>query len=333
MTTSAPPLRWGLVGTGLIARLFATDLAELPGHVVQAVGSRSRDSADSFADAFAVPNRHASYGDLVEDPEVDVVYIATPHPDHHASALRAIEAGKAVLVEKPFTMNAAEAAELVDAARARGVFLMEAMWTRFLPHMVRIRSLIESGILGELRTVFADHGQWFAYDPTHRLFAPELGGGALLDLGIYPMSFASWIFGSPEQVTAVSNRTATGVDAQTSVLLQYAEGQHAVLTTTLEAATATCAFVAGTEARIEIDSTWYAPTTFRLIHRDGRVEEFNEPHTGRGMGYQAAEVAGCLSRGLTESPGMPLDETLAIMATMDEVRRQIRLVYPHETGA
>jgi len=328
--TSDERFRWGIVGTGLIAGMFAADVALLPDAVVQAVGSRSQESAAAFGDKYSVPTRHSSYADLVADPEIDAVYVATPHPDHHASALLAIAAGKATLVEKPFTMSAAEAAELIDAARARGVFLMEAMWTRFLPHMAHIRALLESGALGDLRTVVADHGQWFAYDPAFRLFAPELGGGALLDLGIYPVSFASWVLGSPEKVTAVSNRAATGVDAQTSIVLQYAGGQHAVLTTTLEAATSTRAAISGTDARIEIEHTWYAPTTFSVVHRDGRVEAFDEPHEGRGMGYQATEVARCVREGRTESSVMSLDETLAIMRTMDEVRRQIGLVYPGE---
>jgi predicted dehydrogenase len=208
---------------------------------------------------------------------------------------------------------------------------MEAMWTRFLPHMRRIRELISSGVLGDVRTVTADHGQSFLPpDPTSRLYDPALGGGALLDLGIYPVSFASYVMGTPSRVTAVSDPTATGVDAQTSMVFQYDGGSHAVLTTTLGAATANVATISGTTGRIEVDRTWYQPTTFTLTTRSGAVERFEQPRIGQGLRHQAAEVGSCLRAGRLESDIMPLDETLSIMSTMDEVRRQIGLVYPGE---
>jgi predicted dehydrogenase len=314
--------------------MFATDLALLPDARLVAVGSRSQGRAEAFAAEFGGPAEgvrgFASYADLVADPEVDAVYVATPHPSHHADVLLAIEAGKAVLCEKPFTMTAAEAQELVDAARARGTFLMEAMWTRFLPHIQKVRELLAAGVLGDVRSVYADHGQWFERDAEHRLFAPELGGGALLDLGVYPISFASMVLGTPAKVTAVSDPTFTGVDGQTSVLLQHNGGAHAVLTCTLEAASPVTAAIVGTEARIEIDRTWYAPTTFRVVTRDGEVTEYAEPCAPRGMQHEAAEVGRCLRAGLLESPVLPLDETVAIMATIDQVRAQIGLTYPGE---
>jgi predicted dehydrogenase len=323
------PVRWGILATGGIAHAFARDLALLPGCEVIAVGSRSRASADAFGDEFGVPHRHASYQALVDDPDVDVVYVSTPHPGHHAAALLAINAGKAVLVEKPFGMNAAQSREMIDAARERGTFLMEAMWTRFLPHIARMREILAAGTLGDVAYLTAEHGQWFAADPQHRLFAPDLGGGALLDLGIYPVSFASLVLGSPARITAVSDRAFTGVDATTSMIFQYHSGAHAVLTTTLRAASGNRAGVYGTAARIEIDGWFYTPTTFRVIARDGpELERFDQPYAGRGLRGQAAEVARCLRAGLLESPLMPLDETYMIMQTMDEVRRQIGLSYP-----
>jgi predicted dehydrogenase len=325
------PIRWGIAGTGGIASLFATDLRLLPDASLVAIGSRSQSSADEFGQRFDVAHRHATYADLVNDPEVDAVYVATPHPGHHESALSAIEAGKAVLVEKPFTMNAKEAASLIDAARSQGVFLMEAMWARFLPHMVRVRELLAAGALGDVRVVIADHNQWFARDPSHRLFDPVLGGGALLDLGIYPVSFASMVLGTPTRVTAVSDRAFTGVDATTSALLQYADGAHAVVTTSLEVAGPNRAVIVGTDARIEIDAVFYSPTSFSLIGRDGTVlERFDDLGEPRGMQHEAAEVMRCLRSGKLESDVLPLDETLAIMETLDEIRRQIGLVYPGE---
>jgi predicted dehydrogenase len=324
------PIRWGIIGTGGIAATFAGDLALLPDAELVAVGSRSQETANRFGDRFDVAHRYASYEELVADAGVDAVYVSTPHPMHHSAALLAIRAGKAVLVEKPFTINAGEARELVAEARSRGTFLMEAMWTRFLPHVVKIRELLAQGRLGDVRSVLADHGQWFTKDAEHRLFAPALGGGALLDLGIYPISFASMIFGRPTKITAVSDQAFTGVDAQTSVLLQYDAGQQAVLFTSLETRSHNWAAINGTEARIEIDGVFYAPSNFQVVHRNGGVERFDVPHDGQGLRHQAAEVGRCLREGRTESEILSLDETVAIMETLDEVRRQIGLRYPSE---
>lgn len=323
------PIRWGILATGSIARLFTRDLALLPDAAVVAVGSRTAEAAERFGAEFGIPHRHASYRSLVTDPDVDVVYVSTPHPGHYAATMMAIEAGKAVLVEKPFAMSAAETGEMIAAARARGTFLMEAMWTRFLPHIAQVRSIVSAGTLGDVVLVTAEHGQWFPQDAAFRLFAPSLGGGALLDLGIYPVSFAHMLLGAPTSITAVSDPAFTGVDATTSMVLRYPGGAHAVLTTTLAAAAANRAAVNGTEARIEIDGWFYQPTSFRVLDRAGReLSRYAEPDPGRGMQHQAAEVGRCLRAGRTESPVLPLDETLAIMQTMDEIRRQIGLDYP-----
>jgi predicted dehydrogenase len=344
------PIRWGFIATGHIARAFAEDLALLPDAELVAIGSRDGRSADAFGDEFDVPNRHGSYQALAEDPEVDVVYVATPHPGHHDAALRAIRAGKAVLVEKPFTMDAGQAEELIAAARSGGTFLMEAMWTRFLPDMVRLREILAQGMLGQIITLTAEHGQWFERDGEFRLFKPELGGGALLDLGIYPVSFASMVLGTPKAVTAVSDPAFTGVDAQTSMIFQYEGGAHAVLSTTSYAVTGNAAAINGTEARLELAGTFYRPTSLRVIDRAGGelerydLESDDNPEggnldgddaperqsnevEGNGLRFEAAEVGRCLRADLTESPIMTLDETLSIMKTMDEVRRQIGLTY------
>ncbi|MGW3993031.1 Gfo/Idh/MocA family protein [Amycolatopsis sp. NPDC004772] len=316
------PLRWGIMGTGAIADAFARDLQLTESGVVAAVGSRSSGSAERFGGELDIPTRHSSYDALANDPDVDVVYVATPHPMHHANARLALEAGKPVLVEKPFTMNAEEARDLVDLARAQGLFLMEAMWTRFLPHIRHIRELLPS--LGDVVTVAADHGQWFAEDPAFRLFAPELGGGALLDLGIYPVSFASMVLGQPERVAAMATPAFTGVDAQMSMLFGYAGGAQAVLTCTLSAISPTTASIVGTEARIEVDGPFYAPASFTFIPREGERRRFEYVDEGRGLRHQADEVALRLAARETESPLMPLAETVSIMTTMDEVRAATR---------
>jgi predicted dehydrogenase len=316
----ARPLQWGVIGTGGIARAFAADLRLTASGTVVAVGSRTREAAARFASELGISQAHGSYEALVADPAVEVVYVATPHPWHHPNALLALEAGKPVLVEKPFTMNAPEARELVAAARARRLFLMEAMWTRFLPHVHLIRRLLADGALGEVIAVHATHGQAFAPDPAHRLFARELGGGALLDLGVYPVSFASMVLGRPQTITALVAPAMTGVDGHVSMAFGYESGAHALLACTSLGRMPNSAAIVGTDASIEVDGPhFHAPSPFTLVTRAGERTRFDEPHEGSGLRHQADEVARCLTAGELESPLMSLDETVAVMETMDEV--------------
>jgi predicted dehydrogenase len=317
-------VRWGILGTGGIADTFATDLALTDSGIVAAVGSRSQQSADRFAQRFGVERAHPSYESLVSDTGVDIVYVATPHPMHRDNAILALEAGKPVLIEKPFTMNAAEARDVVELAREKRLFAMEAMWTRFLPHIAVVRGWLAEGRLGEIVSVTADHGQWFAEDREFRLFAPELGGGALLDLGIYPISFASMVLGTPSRIVSISDPAFTGVDAQTSMLFGYKSGAQALLTCTLRAKSPTAASIVGTQARIEIDGDFYSPTSIKLISRDGETTSVVFEHEGRGLRHQADEVARRLAAGDLESPLMPLAETISIMQTLDTVLAQAR---------
>ena len=324
--------RWGVIGTGFIADTFVRDLALLPDHAVVAVGSRSREAADTFADRHAIPHRHASYADLVADPEVDAVYVATPHPGHHDAALLGIEAGKAVLVEKPFTMDADGARSLVAAARARGTFLMEAMWTRFLPVMVKVRELLAQKAIGEVRAVMADFGFRARFDPQSRLFAPELGGGALLDVGVYVISFASMVLGpkAPLKVASLAQLGETGVDEQSSYILDYGDGVLASLFAAVRTQSPQEAVILGSEGRIRVHSQFYHATRITLS-RNGRADQDIEaPFEGNGFNYEAAEVMRCLRSGRTESDVLPLDETLAVMQTMDRIRKPWGLRYPSE---
>lgn len=323
-------LRWGILATGGIAHSFASDL-RTAGLEVAAVGSRRADAAESFAAEFGIPRAHGSYEDLAADPDVDIVYVATPHPMHAENAILALEAGKHVLVEKAFTINEAEAARVRDVARARGLLAMEAMWTRYLPGMVRIRELVRSGALGDVRAVFADHTQRISADPNHRLSAMDLGGGALLDLGIYPISFAWDVLGAPESVAASARIGETGADVEVATIMTHAGG---ALSTTISAARAAgpnTAHVVGTEARIDIDPVWYRPTSFRVTSSDDTiVEEFTPIHEGRGMQYQALEAERIVAEGRTDSDILPIDETVAIMGTLDRVREIIGVRYPGE---
>jgi predicted dehydrogenase len=325
MTTSS--LRWGILGTGGIAALQTSDLLA-NGFTVTAVGSRSQESADAFAAKWSIAAAHGSYEALVADPDVDAVYVATPHPFHHEHALLALSAGKHVLVEKPFTMNEAQARDIVTLAELNNLVVLEAMWTRYLPHMVRIRDLLRQGALGEVRTLISDHSQNLPKDPSHRINAPELGGGALLDLGIYPVSFSYDVFGAPTKIVASATMTATGVDAQTAMIFEYEGNQRALLVTALDALGPNTTVITGTEGRIEIDSVWYNPAVFRRYDRNNiEVERFEAAVIGRGMHFQAEELERLVAAGELNNTVLPLSQTIEIMATLDEVRRQIGLTY------
>ncbi len=326
-------IRWGILGAGRIAGSFAQGLAALPDAKLVAVGSRTAENAEQFGRRFGAERFHASYAALANDPEVDAIYIATPHPLHKENTLLCLSAGKPVLCEKPFALSAAEAGEMITAARERGVFLMEAMWTRFLPHIARVRELLAAGAIGELRMLKADFRFRTDFNPAGRLFDPALGGGALLDVGIYPISLASLLLGQPSQVAALAELGATGVDEQSAVLLSYPGGQLAALTCAVRTPGPNAAELIGSAGTIRINPEWWRATTLTLS-RPGQPDETIEvPAEGNGYNYEAAEVGACLRAGRTESATMPLDETLAIMGVLDQARAQWGLRYPSERGS
>jgi predicted dehydrogenase len=323
-------LRWGILAAGWIAESFTSDLND-NGFTVQAVGSRSLERARTFADRFGIPTAHGSYENLVNDPEVDIVYIATPHPFHAEAAKLALEAGKHVLVEKPFTLNAAEAQEVMDLAEQKGLVALEAMWTRFLPHMARVREIIESGVLGEVRTLLVDHTQDLPDDPAHRINALALGGGSLLDLGIYPVSFAWDLFGEPLTVQSHATFKETGADATIATIFGYDGARVATTISASDTSGPNRASILGTEGRIEIDAVWYSPAVVHVYDAAGtETETFTGEVIGRGMQFQAAEAERLVAAGQLDSPLLPRAETVAIMGTLDTIREQIGLKYPGE---
>ncbi|WP_300266217.1 Gfo/Idh/MocA family oxidoreductase [Microbacterium sp.] len=326
-------LQWGILATGYIAGAFTADL-QTAGLDVVAVGSRSKEGATAFAERFGIPHVHDSYEALVADPDVDIVYVSTPHPMHHANTRLALEHGKHVLVEKAFTLNRGEAEDLQRLATERGLLVMEAMWTRYLPHMVRLRELIESGALGEIRAVNVDHTQHLPDDPKHRLNDLALGGGALLDLAIYPISFVWNVLGGPTTITATARLGETGADTEVATAMTHASGAISTTLSSSRAAGPNTAVVLGTHARVEIERFWWAPSTLRLIDSEGAVlEQFDGrmgPDAGRGMQYQALAAERLLNAGTFDSDILPLSESVAIMGTLDEIRAQIGVRYPSE---
>ncbi|WP_223694178.1 Gfo/Idh/MocA family protein [Leifsonia poae] len=326
----APALRWGVLAPGAIAADFTDALHKHSGQRVVAAGSRSLERATAFAAAHGVERAYGSYDQLVADPDVDVVYVASPHTQHAELALLAIAAGKHVLVEKPLAANAAEARLIADAARAAGVFAMEAMWTRYLPQTDIVRQLLDDGAFGELRVVTADFGGSAPYDPTSRLFDPALAGGALLDLGVYVVSWASFALGSPASVLATGSLAPSGVDEQAALILSTTTGAQALLSTGLKAATPSLATINGWAGRVETDSPFWSASGLRFFRADGAqaaywIDPYQRP--GReGMVYEAAALARFVMAGLTDSPLHPLDEAIGTLATIDEARRQLGAV-------
>ena len=312
-------LRWGYLGAGGIADIIASDFAAA-GLKIQAVATRDMARTNAFADKFNIPNRHADYSSLVADPEVDVVYISTVQTLHLEHALLAIKAWKHVLLEKPFTMNSADAQTIYAAAKAADVFVMEAMWTRFLPTMDAVFEVINSGLIGKPHYVYGDHSQFLPIEKAPRLWNREQGGGAHFDLGIYPVSFAIRVLGFPDSVAGKSVVTDTGVDAATAAVMQYNDGSLAVINSCMTMAGTVGAAVHGTKGRLEIDGSFYEQTTFRVYDNDLKlVKSYDEKIKGRGMQYQAVHVEECIAKGLKESPVMSLSDTVKIMQVMEQI--------------
>jgi predicted dehydrogenase len=325
----APALRWGVIGTGWIAERFVAALQRLTTQQVVAVGSRTAGSAQEFAGRFGLAHAHGSYEELVADPDVDVVYVATPHNFHRPHAGLALEAGKHVLIEKPITLNAAEARELAALAAERGLFCAEALWSLFTPKFDVVRQVLDAGVLGEISTVIGDNGEWF--DADHRIQRHDLAGGPLLDLGTYPLALTEWVLGSPTEVVARGTDAPSGVNGQVGALLAYGSGARGVVHTTILTNTPVAFVIGGSEATLTIPGVFYRPGPFSVVRNDGQRLDHTEPGIAYdALAYQAADVARRITAGETETPVRPLRASIATMALIDEIRDQIGQVWDEE---
>ena len=357
-------IRWGILGTGEIAKQFAQGLASLPDAKLLAIGSRKLETAQAFSHQFHVPRTYKSYEELVADKEIDIVYIATPNTTHKDNCILCLTAGKAVLCEKPFTINAIEARSVIELAREKKLFCMEAMWTRFIPLMPKVRSMINDGVIGEVKMLTADFGTRVEFNENVRHFNPHLGGGALLDVGIYPISLAYYLLGTPLNIVSQATFGKTQVDEQSSIIFYYTNGQLATLYSSLRTNTPNEIIIMGTQGQLRIHAPIYKPYQFsvqkfpepikhssntkkswkssfkqislikksyryisRFIHKPKKTVI---PYKGNGYNYEAAEAMKCLRHGECESQIMPLDETLSILETMDTIRSQWHFKYPNE---
>lgn len=324
------PINWGIMGCGRIASLFAEGLRTLKNSRITGAASLTPEKADRFAKAHQIPKSYTKYESLAEDPNIDIVYVATLHNAHYSNTLMALHSGKHVLCEKPFTLNAAQAKELIKTARTKKLFLMEAMWTRFLPASQKIKQLIDRGEIGEIQTLRSEFGFYTPWNPNDRLHNLNLAGGALLDIGIYPVSYAHWIFGEkPLKINGSAYIGSTHVDEHSSYLLTFTKGRSALLFSSFNIKVPNEALIAGTKGYIRIPN-FFKPTKFWAYDQKGKLHTFRIPYKSTGLQYQAKAAADCICKGEIESSIMPLNETLEIMETLDTLRSQWKLVYPEE---
>jgi predicted dehydrogenase len=326
----APVLRWGIMGPGWIAERFTESVQAHSRQVIAAVGSRSLARSKAFADTFAVPAAYGSYEELAAAPDLDIVYVSTPHNFHHSAASLAIEAGKHVLVEKPIGLNAAQARDIARQARAAGVFAAEAMWSFFLPKFDVVRQILEAGTLGTVTTVLAEYGEHF--ERSHRIFDPALAGGPLLDLGTYPLALITEVLGAPQQVRALGQQHESGVNAQLSAVMEFAGGSHAVMNTHLHNFTPTTATIAGSKATLTLDGPFNMPGGFELRFPDGSRLRYDEPPGAHfeGLHYEAAAAARAVTSGQAEVPERTLGASIRTMEAADALRRQLGIKFPGE---
>ena len=321
---------WGIIGAGHIAGLFAEDLKLLPNARLKAIASRSAERASEFAKKHDIPVHYGSWEEMSADPEIDIVYVASYHPFHFENTLSCLNAGKAVLCEKPFTMNERELDILIRRAREKKVFLMEAIWTRFLPSTKKVMEIIKSGELGNLRNVYADFGFRLDYDPQHRLYDPVKGGGALLDIGIYPVFISLLVAGKPENMQATARFAESGVDHSCNMIFSQANDVISSLNCTLESESPVEANLLFEKGRILMESWWLTPGPIKIFREEQDPEQINFPESGHGYHYEAAEVMKCLDDGLTESPSLPLSFSLDISETLDQVRSICKITYDQD---
>ena len=327
----ADKLRWGIISTGKIAVQFAEGLKQVKDAELVAVGSRTQEAADEFGARFSIPHRYRSYEKLVNDPDVDIVYIGTPHSHHYDNSLMSLKAGKSVLCEKSFTVNAKQAKEVIALARKKNLFLMDAVWSRCLPAYAELRSMLARGTLGDIRMVTVDFGFNFVHNPKDRLFDPKLAGGALLDIGIYGVQLASLVYGSaPKTISTTAEFGKTGVDEQSGIVMGYDGGRMAVLTLSFQSETTQEANIMGRAGRVKVNRQFWHPDSLTLTMQGKPDKLIKLPIKGNGYNYEAIEVMKCIRAGKIESALMPLDETLGIMRTMDAIRAKWSFKYPVE---
>jgi scyllo-inositol 2-dehydrogenase (NADP+) len=324
---------WGIIGTGFIARKMAEALPLVPQSRLYAIGSRNLHTANEFASQFKVEKAYGSYEELARDPNVDIVYIATPHNLHYENTILCLSHGKHVLCEKPFAVNGREVRGMIEKAKETDCFLMEALWTRFLPNLIKVKEMVDEGRIGRINLLKADFGISIPFDPGHRLYNKQLIGGSLLDLGIYPLFLSLLLLGKPKTISAMAGIGETGVDYSCSFTLGYEQSTLAVMVSSVLAQTEISAALYGEKGTIAFDNWWFMPVPAKLITQEGKTIPINEKSVGNGYNYEAAELIRCIETGKSQSDMMSLEFSILLIDTLDAIRREIGLVYPGHDDA
>ena len=313
-------MNWGIIGTGNIANKFAKGLSFAKGAHIYAVASRNQNKALEFAERYSIPIAYGSYDDLVADIHIDIIYIATPNHLHHSNTLTCLNAGKPVLCEKPFALNSSQVQEMIELARRKNIFLMEALWTRFLPTISKVQQLISEGVIGEVKILKADFGFKALYNKDSRLFSPQMGGGSLLDIGIYPIFLSLLLFGKPVEIKSLQILAPTRTDMSTGMVFAHQNGEMSILTSSFAVNLETQAEIVGTEGTIVLHRMFHMPT-FISINKNGQSKKMPLKIKGNGYNYQAEHVMQCMEKGLIESPILPLSFSLDLMNIIDEIQK------------
>ena len=320
-------IRWGILGTGWIAEKMVDALSVVNDTTLVAVGSRTREKANEFARKYRVERAYGSYEELAKDPGIDVVYIATPNTYHCDNTLLCLRNGKAVLCEKPFAMNEKEVMQMISTAREHNVFLMEAFWTRFLPSISKVQEIIASGVLGEVGHIKSDHAKFRTFDPNNREFNKSLGGGSLLDIGIYPVFLTLLLWGEPDRIDSVPYIGSTGVDESLALTFKYNDGRIATLYSSFTVDSTVETHICGTEGRLKMNRWWFCPVPMELAKGESKPETIDLNYVGNGYNYEVEEVVKCLRSGKKESDILPLDFSLRLIRLLDRIRKQMGLTY------
>lgn len=321
-------IKWGILGTGWIARKFADGLKSVPDASLYAVSSRSKSTADSFAKEYSIPVAYGSYEEMAMDPDIDVVYIATPHNLHCENTMMCLEAGRNVLCEKPFAVNGNEVRMMIDKAKEKNVFLMEALWSKFLPHIIKTKELIQQGAIGDVKFMKCDFGINTPYDPSHRHFNRELIGGSLLDVGIYPVFLTTYLFGQPKSFNAMAGLGETQVDFNCSMTFKYDKELLSVMYSSVVAKTDVVAEIYGTKGKIIMDEWWFTPVNAYIVDHSGRKQKIDVEAIGNGYNYEAVEVGKCLREGKKQSEIMSWQDSIELIDLLDAIRKECGIAYP-----
>jgi predicted dehydrogenase len=321
-------IRWGILGTGRIARIFATALKEVDNTEIKAIGSRHIETAKKFSSDFNIEKAYGSYEEVAKDNDIDVLYIATPHNLHYENTMMGLENNKHVLCEKPFGINGKEARQMISKAHEKNLFLMEALWSRFLPNIIKTKEIIDSGEIGKIKLLTSYFAFKSTQKPEQRHFNIDLCGGSLLDIGIYNVFLSLFLLGKPKDFFATAGLSKSGIDNSSSYTFKYDDDTLAVMFSSFIAETPTIAEIHGEKGKIFLEHRWFCPGSIKITSEEGKEKIISFDFKGNGYNYEADEVVKCIQAGKTQSDKMSWDASLELIDMLDAIRKKCGIIYP-----